>query len=237
MHCILGGRIQDFRAMNLNFKNGWVAMRKDGQKKKARLLEAATKVFAKKGFRDTTVSDICKTAGANVASVNYYFQSKEGLYAEVWRNAFNLALETYPPDGGLGEDSSFEERLGAMIKSMVYRMLDRGKLGCAGQILLMEISNPTEAIHLVKKDAILPLRKRFESLISEYLGKKASKKQIVFCVMSIINQCLMFGLKNGQLPPVLRSIGKEELCDSLANHITMFSLAGIEAVKQEINKK
>ncbi|MDH4203877.1 MAG: TetR family transcriptional regulator, partial [Phycisphaerae bacterium] len=61
--------------------------RKDGLDRKAQLLEAATKVFARKGYDKTTVADICQTAKSNTASVNYYFGSKEELYAEVWTAA------------------------------------------------------------------------------------------------------------------------------------------------------
>ena len=79
-----------------------MAERKDGKKRKAQLLKAATRVFAEKGFRDTTISDISRSAKANVASVNYYYGSKVDLYAEVWKNAFRKVSETYPWTGGWG---------------------------------------------------------------------------------------------------------------------------------------
>ena len=82
-----------------------MAKRKDGQERKALLLEAATKVFAEKGFRDTTVADICEDAHSNTASVNYYYGSKDELYAEVWKKAFHEAIEKYPPDMQLNDDA------------------------------------------------------------------------------------------------------------------------------------
>ena len=136
-----------------------MAKRKDGQKRKAQLLEAATRVFAEKGFRDTTISEISRAAKANVASVNYYFGSKEELYAEVWKDAFQKISKTWPVDGGLGPDTTAERRLKALIESFLHKMLDSGALGYAGQILMTELANPTEAINIVKKDAIMPLRK------------------------------------------------------------------------------
>lgn len=48
-----------------------------------KLLEAAGRAFAERGYSAATVRDICKEAGANVAAVNYYFKDKLALYTEV----------------------------------------------------------------------------------------------------------------------------------------------------------
>jgi AcrR family transcriptional regulator len=58
-----------------------------------RLLKAAGKVFAERGFRAAAVHDICERARANIAAVNYYFGSKEHLYTAVLQYAFNCALQ------------------------------------------------------------------------------------------------------------------------------------------------
>lgn len=50
---------------------------------KERLVLAAEKLFAEKGFHDVSLRDITKEAKANVASVNYYFSSKDALEDEV----------------------------------------------------------------------------------------------------------------------------------------------------------
>lgn len=46
------------------------------------LLEAAKKVFAKKGYDGATVKDLSDAAGVNVSLISYYFGGKEGLYRE-----------------------------------------------------------------------------------------------------------------------------------------------------------
>ena len=211
-----------------------MAERKDGKKRKAQLLKAATKVFAEKGFRDTTISDISRSARANVASVNYYYGSKVDLYAEVWKNAFHKVSETYPLDGGLGQEATAQERLKALIRSFLHRMLDSGALGHAGQILLTELASPTDAIELVKKDAIMPLRKKLKDIIKGLLGDDAPEDQIALCTMSVIHQCLAFGMRRGKIPPVIESMSGQKLFDALVEHITLFSKAGIEAVRTRI---
>jgi AcrR family transcriptional regulator len=52
---------------------------------KDRLLDVAEELFCERGFKGTSIRDIAATAGCNIASVNYYFGSKEKLYEEVWR--------------------------------------------------------------------------------------------------------------------------------------------------------
>lgn len=210
-----------------------MAKRKDGIERKAQLLEAATKVFAEKGFRDTTISDICEAAKSNVASVNYYFGSKEDLYAEVWKTAHQKTLKRYPLDNGTGPDASSKECLRAFIRSLLHRMLDSGQLGSAGKILMMELTNPTEAIELVKRDSLEPIRKRMRGIMLELLGPDVPEQKKIFCVLSTINQCFGLGLRKGSMPSPLKEMKRQDLLEELTEHVTMFSLAGIEAVKKD----
>jgi len=50
---------------------------------KDRILDAAEHLFAEKGFAETSLRDITAEAGANLAAVNYHFQSKEALIQAV----------------------------------------------------------------------------------------------------------------------------------------------------------
>ena len=56
--------------------------REDTARTRGKLLAAAGEIFAEKGFRETTIAEICLKAGTNVAAVNYHFGSKEALYSE-----------------------------------------------------------------------------------------------------------------------------------------------------------
>lgn len=111
-------------------------------------------------------------------------------------------------------------------------MLDAGTLGHAGQILLMELANPTEAIELVKNDAISPLREHIRGIIRDLLGNEATDNKVNFCAMSIIHLCFGIGLKRGKFPAFTASMSKESLFEALVEHITLFSLGGINAVKE-----
>jgi AcrR family transcriptional regulator len=49
--------------------------------KREQIIQAALKLFGKQGFEGTSIRDLCQEAGVNLAMVNYYFGSKEGLFA------------------------------------------------------------------------------------------------------------------------------------------------------------
>ncbi|ROP65521.1 TetR/AcrR family transcriptional regulator [Curtobacterium sp. PhB115] len=55
-------------------------MSKDAAATRLLLVQAARRRFAFDGFRATTVRDIASDAGVNVALINRYFVSKEGLF-------------------------------------------------------------------------------------------------------------------------------------------------------------
>jgi len=51
--------------------------------KKTEILVAARKLFAEFGFEGTSTRQIAKESGANMAMINYYFGSKEGVFLEI----------------------------------------------------------------------------------------------------------------------------------------------------------
>ena len=73
--------------------------KKQGKGTREQLLESACKLFAEKGYRDTTIAEICALSGANIAAVNYYFQDKKRLYAEAWRLTFERSMRAHPARG------------------------------------------------------------------------------------------------------------------------------------------
>ncbi len=51
---------------------------------RARIVAAAERLFAERGFAGTTMRDLTRAAGTNLAAVNYHFGSKEGLLEAVF---------------------------------------------------------------------------------------------------------------------------------------------------------
>jgi AcrR family transcriptional regulator len=211
------------------------AKRIDGVKTRQALLEAAGQVFASKGFKDATIAEISGKARTNMASVNYYYGSKEELYAEAWRYAFERSIEAYPPDGGVPANAPAEKRLRGQIHSLVHRMTDSGTIDL--DIAHKEMANPTGLLSEVMHRSIEPLHQAFTAIVRELLGKSASEKQVQLCEMSIHTQCfaplmherqrkafVASGKPAGPPPPAIEP-------EMLAEHVYRFSIAGIRGLR------
>ena len=82
------------------------AQRSDGALARSRLLHCALKLFAEKGFAETSTREIALAAGANVAAISYYFGDKAGLY----RAAFTEPLGDPKDDIALYDQPHFALR-------------------------------------------------------------------------------------------------------------------------------
>lgn len=197
---------------------------------KRRLLDAAGEIFSEKGFKASTVREICRLAKANVAAVHYHFGDKEGLYKALLIEAFEAGLNRYPPHMNLGPDASSDERLFAFIHSFLLRMLGSERFAWCGKLMARELQEPTQALdHLVER-YILPLAEQLRAIVAEVLGgdAKPSDKRTQFCALSVIGQCQYIAKSRsviGKLNPRLRF--DEEGIAELARHVAVFSLSAL----------
>ena len=60
---------------------------------KKEILDIATKLFAEKGFENTTTRDISNAAGISNAALYYYFESKESLLYEILSETLTTGLD------------------------------------------------------------------------------------------------------------------------------------------------
>ncbi len=81
----------------------------------AEILEAARKVFAKKGFDQTTVEDIAAAAGVAKGTLYLYFRSKREIYFEALKEGL-LALHA-ESDRRMGSCTTAAEKIRAFIST------------------------------------------------------------------------------------------------------------------------
>jgi TetR/AcrR family transcriptional regulator, regulator of cefoperazone and chloramphenicol sensitivity len=213
--------------------------RKDAQETRQRLLAAAAEVFAQKGFWETTHVEICEKAKANTAAVNYHFASKENLYVEAWKYSFERSLEAYPPEGGVAPNAPVQERLRGRVLAFMRRIADPNNHEI--EIMHKEMANPTGLLDETLQQAVEPMRQGIRALVQELLGEGAGEQQISFCAMSLMGQCFgpMLHLRRVKMAPgAVRPVGPPFDFDveELADHVTQFTLAGIQGIRQGISK-
>ena len=87
-----------------------------------RIVEAAERLFAERGYRATSVRAITEAAGSNLAGVNYHFGGKEQLYREVFgrhmKRLREVRLEAIEGvELGGGQDEDLEKLLGVFARA------------------------------------------------------------------------------------------------------------------------
>ncbi len=197
-----------------------------------RVLESAIDVFAENGFEAATVHEICERADANIAAVNYYFGTKENLYAEAWRTAFQQSVRAHPPDGGVPADAPPEERLRGRVRALIHRMADEDNQ--AFVIAHREMTSPTALLEEVRRECIGPLSEAMRDIVREILGPDATPRQVAFCEISVVSQCISVMLHRRHRaarpggPPAHPGLAD---LDAYADHVARFALAGIRATR------
>lgn len=99
-----------------------------------RILDVAEALFAKKGFSGTSVREITDAADVRLASVNYYFKSKDNLYSEVLvRRASTLIDDRCARLKALKFDGmSSRQVIEAVIKAIIDPAFEKAASGDPG---------------------------------------------------------------------------------------------------------
>ncbi|MRR14554.1 DUF1956 domain-containing protein [archaeon] len=195
---------------------------------RTRIIEAAGEIFARDGFTGATIRKICSRAGVNIALVSYHFGDKEGLYLDVLKYYRTKAYEEYPPDLGTDEKSSPEQRIGAFIRSLTFRLLKPGRSSCFWQIFAREFIEPTNAFDIMVEETIRPSYDLLMGLLRDLADDGIEEIDLMRCAASIVGQCLYY--RNSR-EVISRLVGKDsfsvEEIEAVSDHITLFSLTAL----------
>lgn len=197
------------------------------QETRARLLEAAGRAFAERGFRGATVRDICTAAGANVAAINYHFGDKSVLYAEAIRHWAVIAGQRHPLDAGLGPKASPEDRLRAFILAMMRRLLDEDRPSWHGQLMAREMAEPTAALDTLVREFYQPVFDSLCGMVGKITGRKPGEASVTRCAFSILGQCLYYYNARHCIERLRPRLAGECRVEELAGHIADFSLLAL----------
>ncbi|MEL7496511.1 MAG: CerR family C-terminal domain-containing protein [Planctomycetota bacterium] len=205
-----------------------------------RILLAAGPIFADKGFRDTTIREICEAASVNVASVNYYFGDKQKLYHEAVLFARQMQA-AQSPEPSWDESTPSADRLRLFIAMILKRMVVNEQAPWQVRLLLNEIQNPTETCVQLVEDYFRPFMQSLANLVRDIAGDPIDPLFANQLVLSIVGQCMIYRFAPQTLTMTLGDLfedqDREQQLDRLTDLITHFSLAGIRAAVSKTKRQ
>jgi AcrR family transcriptional regulator len=190
------------------------------------ILTTAGRIFAENGFHATTVRQITREAGVNLAAVNYHFRDKNELYVSVLKRAHQAAARTASADLA----GPPEKRLHAFIQMFLGYLLDPKRPAWQGSLIAREMAQPTPALDRLVAESIQPVKRRISGIVKELLGPGVSKAELNLACFSIIGQCLYYVHCREMITrlfPEERRVLRD--VETLTSHIFKFSLAGLHA--------
>src|SRR5579863_9282833 len=167
-----------------------------------RILKAAERLFAERGYDATSVRAIVAKARVNQAAINYHFAGKEGLYREVLRAAFRALTEDQLAHAEEARALSREEALGDFVRRQLRPLTARDELSRYLRIFNWESVRPTAVFRKLLSEEAAPFMGLAVDLVRRFLPD-ADQRTLTIAAVWLIGQCSVFVRNREQLagPP------------------------------------
>ncbi|WP_169853271.1 TetR/AcrR family transcriptional regulator [Anaerohalosphaera lusitana] len=197
---------------------------------RCRILEIARQHFAEKGFRASSVRAITEEADCNVASVNYYFGSKQNLYVEAFRSVIGNLTEVRVAalEGLLKREHGFtlEELLRTFCRVFIDPLLENGGGRMFMRLMQRELDEKRLPPGLCIDEGMRPVRDAAHEALKRVFPQ-ISTDVSYFCIQSVVGQ-LVYAL---QMKTFLSETGYTDWpaldLERTIDHVVHFSAAGI----------
>ena len=222
-------RCQYNTRMNTDTTNAPAAPRRSRSATRDAVLQAAGRVFAERGYTAATSKEICEAAGANSAAVNYHFGSKEGLYAEVLREAHQQISSLEELDAIASSAMPPAEKLRALLARLMHTALHAGDLWGI-KIFLRELADPSPLALKNVTTVALPKALKVRAIIEEASGLPAGSPQLQWAAGLALIPCIAFIL----FPGVLKTLHFPDMpqsADALLDAMHCYISGGLAALR------
>ncbi len=196
-----------------------------------KVLDAAERLFAQKGFDAVSVREITGQAGVHLSAVNYYFESKKNLYLEVFRA--RVLPQSQPFQATLKQLEQEEEiDLPVLIRTMVSAFL-RGGTGRRsnmvrhGPLFFHELANPSEAFDLLMDELFQPAHDRIKRILARGIKREVEDEQLTFYTMALMALVRHYIHSQAVVQKVFERDFDERFLDQLIDYLSDFMLHGI----------
>jgi AcrR family transcriptional regulator len=192
-----------------------------------RILKAAERLFAERGYEATSVRAIVAKARVNQAAINYHFAGKDGLYREVLRAAFRALTEHQLAHAEEAKAMSRDKALAEFVRDQLRPLLARDEISRHIRIFNWEAVRPTAVFRKLMSEEAAPFMGLAIDLVRRFLPE-ADQRTLMVAAVWLIGQCSIFVRNREQLanPPVSLALD-EAAVERLAKLISAWAVAGL----------
>jgi TetR/AcrR family transcriptional regulator, regulator of cefoperazone and chloramphenicol sensitivity len=207
-----------------------------GAQARTALLQAATQVFAQKGFAKASTREICQLADVNVAAIHYYFGDKEGLYRQVFLQPVEQILAASQQFDA--PHLTFEQSMLAMYKPFLDT-LRRGDVAMQSmQLHFREQLEPSGVMGELFYTTITPHFEAIKRLVTRHLGLAEADEDVVALasvLLGLVHDYLMSCDVHTRLAPTLCNDGAA--IDRMQTRLVRYACALLadEAAQRQVN--
>ncbi|MCK9488147.1 MAG: CerR family C-terminal domain-containing protein [Xanthomonadales bacterium] len=210
------------------------APRTDGDATRLRILDVAGRLFAQSGYAATTSKMVCIEAGVDLASINYHFGNRGGLYEAVLIEGHRRLIDLKTLEALAGSDVPPEDKLGRLIDGLVAQFLLEESW--AARVLARELLSPSDHLNALMTHGVEPKLRVGLELLSQITGLPPDDPALLRCLVSVLAPSLALlilgGLEKGVATEVLKMS-----TDEIANHLKCFAMGGLAAVGAQAQKR
>jgi AcrR family transcriptional regulator len=165
------------------------------------IIQSAIELFGEKGFEATTTRDIANLSGANLGSLTYHFENKDGLYSAVIQEIIGLLspllyqIEALLSQGKelAGDDPT---RQAALVKRMVVQTLQTflgdPSLRILIPMVIRELSRPSSHFDEFYEAVPRRLHETITDLVSWVEKTEPTERTSIIRAHALIGQIVIF---------------------------------------------
>src|SRR5271170_3788930 len=192
-----------------------------------RILKAAERLFAERGYDATSVRVIVAKARVNQAAVNYHFAGKEGLYRDVLRTAFRALTEHQLAHAEEAKTSSREQALFEFVRRQLQPLTARDEFSRYMRIFNWETARPTAVFRKLMREEAAPFVGLAVDLIRRFMPE-ADQRTLVLAAIWLIGQCSVFVRNREQLADLAVAVSLDgSAVKQLAELVSRWAIGGL----------
>ena len=175
---------------------------------KARILEAATALFAQKGFDGTSIREICKKANVNLCMISYYWGGKQELYNGIIENLLEKQIEYSKNFLDLNKDpkSMSVDECADLLMTIAEKFVDFFYTNISSDLIVILLKEQQKPDFIVKS----PVLDYMRAVVARVLNKDVNDRLVIFKTLFMLSQ-----VNSPRILPAfsLRQLGQDDFCD------------------------